>query len=70
MDLNVTTPTRARRERPKVVSLTDAAAEHHRDHPHERDSTCPALRARLGDEALVRSFSRQLRWVCAGQRAR
>jgi len=26
MDLNVTTPARARRERPKVVTLTDAAA--------------------------------------------
>jgi iron-sulfur cluster assembly protein len=26
MDLNVTTPPRARRERPKVVTLTDAAA--------------------------------------------
>ena len=31
MDLNVTTPTRARRERPKVVSLTDAAAERVRE---------------------------------------
>jgi iron-sulfur cluster assembly protein len=31
MDLNLTTPTRARRERPKVVSLTDAAAERVRE---------------------------------------
>lgn len=31
MDLNVTTPTRARRERPKVVSLTEAAAERVRE---------------------------------------
>ena len=31
MDLNVATPTRARRERPKVVSLTDAAAERVRE---------------------------------------
>jgi iron-sulfur cluster assembly protein len=31
MDLNLTTPTRVRRERPKVVSLTDAAAERVRE---------------------------------------
>ena len=31
MDLNLSTPTRARRERPKVVSLTDAAAERVRE---------------------------------------
>jgi iron-sulfur cluster assembly protein len=31
MDLNVTTQPRARRERPKVVSLTDAAAERVRE---------------------------------------
>jgi iron-sulfur cluster assembly protein len=31
MDLNVTTPPRARRERPKVVTLTDAAAERVRE---------------------------------------
>ncbi|HLZ73821.1 iron-sulfur cluster assembly accessory protein [Phenylobacterium sp.] len=31
MDLNLTAPTRARRERPKVVSLTDAAAERVRE---------------------------------------
>jgi iron-sulfur cluster assembly protein len=31
MDLNVTTPARARRERPKVVSLTEAAAERVRE---------------------------------------
>jgi iron-sulfur cluster assembly protein len=31
MDLNVTTPLRARRERPKVVSLTEAAAERVRE---------------------------------------
>jgi iron-sulfur cluster assembly protein len=31
MDLNVSTPTRARRERPKVVSLTEAAAERVRE---------------------------------------
>jgi iron-sulfur cluster assembly protein len=31
MDLNVTTPTRTRRERPKVVTLTDAAAERVRE---------------------------------------
>ena len=31
MDLNVTTPPRVRRERPKVVSLTEAAAERVRE---------------------------------------
>ncbi len=31
MDLNVTTPPRARRERPKVVTLTDAAADRVRE---------------------------------------
>jgi iron-sulfur cluster assembly protein len=31
MDLNVTTPPRARRERPKVVTLTEAAAERVRE---------------------------------------
>jgi iron-sulfur cluster assembly protein len=31
MDLNLTPPPRARRERPKVVSLTDAAAERVRE---------------------------------------
>ena len=31
MDLNLTTPPRARRERPKVVTLTDAAAERVRE---------------------------------------
>jgi iron-sulfur cluster assembly protein len=31
MDLNLTTPTRARRERPKVVTLTDAAAKRVRE---------------------------------------
>ena len=31
MDLNLSTPTRARRERPKVVSLSDAAAERVRE---------------------------------------
>lgn len=31
MDLNVTTPSRVRRERPKVVTLTEAAAERVRE---------------------------------------
>ena len=31
MDLNLTTPIRVRRERPKVVTLTDAAAERVRE---------------------------------------
>ena len=51
MDLNLTTPTRVRRERPKVVSLTDAAAERVREimaQPRKDGAEKPYVGLRVG----------------------
>jgi iron-sulfur cluster assembly protein len=49
MDLNVSTPTRARRERPKVVSLTEAAAERVREIMGKAEKPFMGLRVGVKD---------------------